>query len=84
MRKKKNETAKGMREGNGARGNSEDSHKEKESGEMDEFRVGNFRQKSISTEDGIYGTNGYFRWNSGCSVEQKTLGIPFRTLLRKK
>jgi hypothetical protein len=62
-------------------------------------------------EDGIDGTNGYFRRNSGCSVEQKTsefrsqsfrgrennsefrsvgqkkkltLGIPFRTLPRKR
>jgi hypothetical protein len=54
-------------------------------------RVGNFRQKNNSAEDGIGGTNGYFRRNSGCSAEQKTsefrsepfrgrkqLGIPFR------
>ncbi len=34
-------------------------------------RVGNFRQKNNSAEDGIDGTNGYFRRNSGCSVEQK-------------
>ncbi len=74
-------------------------------------RVGNFRQKNNSAEDGIDGTNGYFRRNSGCSAEQKTsefrsesfrgrenntefrsveqkmkqtLGIPFRTLPRKK
>jgi hypothetical protein len=58
--------------------------REKESGARDGFRVGNFRQKSKSAEDRIYGTNGYFRRNSGCSVEQKTLGIPFRTLLRKR
>jgi hypothetical protein len=47
-------------------------------------RVGNFRQKNNSAEDGIDGTNGYFRRNSGCSAEQKTLGIPFRTLPRKR
>jgi hypothetical protein len=47
-------------------------------------RVGNFRQKNYSTKDGIAGTNGYFRWNSGCSAEQKTLRIPFRTLPRKR
>jgi hypothetical protein len=49
-------------------------------------RVGNFRQKNNSEEDGIDGTNGYFRRNSGCSAEQKIsefcsepfLGIPFR------
>ncbi len=46
--------------------------------------VGNFRQKNNSAEDGIDGTNGYFRLNSGCSAEQKTLGIPFRTLPRKR
>jgi hypothetical protein len=33
--------------------------------------VGNFRQKNNSAEDGIDGTNGYFRRNSGCSAEQK-------------
>jgi hypothetical protein len=33
-------------------------------------RVGNFRQKNNSAEDGIDGTNGYFRRNSGCSAEQ--------------
>jgi hypothetical protein len=35
------------------------------------IRVGNFRQKNNSAEDGIDGTNGYFRRNSGCSAEQK-------------
>ncbi len=35
-------------------------------------RVGNFRQKNNSAKDGIDGTNGYFRRNSGCSAEQKT------------
>ncbi len=35
-------------------------------------RVGNFRQKNNSAEDGIDGTNGYFRRNSGYSAEQKT------------
>ncbi len=33
-------------------------------------RVGNFRQKNNSAEDGIDGTNGYFRRNSDCSAEQ--------------
>jgi hypothetical protein len=47
-------------------------------------RVGNFRQKNNSAEDGIDGTNAYFRWNSGYSAEQKPLGIPFRTLPRKR
>jgi hypothetical protein len=28
-------------------------------------------KKNNSAEDGIDGTNGYFRWNSGCSAEQK-------------
>jgi hypothetical protein len=36
-----------------------------------------FPKKSSSLEDGIDGTNGYFRWNSGCSAEQETLGFPF-------
>ncbi len=35
------------------------------------IRVGNFRQKNNSAEDGIDGTHGYFRRNSGCSAEQK-------------
>jgi hypothetical protein len=34
-------------------------------------RVGNFRQKNNSAEDGMDGTNGYFRRNSVCSAEQK-------------
>jgi hypothetical protein len=47
--------------------------------------VGNFRQKNYSAEDGIDGTIGLFRRNSGCSAEQKILGIPFRTIpLRRK
>jgi hypothetical protein len=46
--------------------------------------VGNFRQKINSAEDGIDGTNSYFRRNSGCSAEQKTLRILFRTLPRKR
>jgi hypothetical protein len=44
-------------------------------------RVGIFRQKNNSAEDGIDGTNGYFRRNSGCSAEQKTSEFrsePFR------
>jgi hypothetical protein len=48
------------------------------------IRVGNFRQKNYSAEDGVGGTIGLFRWNSGCSVERKTLGIPFRTIPRKR
>jgi hypothetical protein len=34
-------------------------------------RVGNFRHKNYSAEDGIDGITGYFRRNSGCSAEQK-------------
>jgi hypothetical protein len=44
-------------------------------------RVGNFRQKNNSAEDGRDGTNGYFRRNFGCSAEQKILEFrsePFR------
>jgi hypothetical protein len=37
-------------------------------------------KKINSAEDGIDGTIGLFRRNSGCSAEQKTLGIPFRTI----
>ncbi len=47
-------------------------------------RVGNFRQKNNSAEDGIDRTYGYFRRNSGCSAEQKTLGIPFWTIPGKR
>ncbi len=36
-----------------------------------EIRVGNFRQKIYSAEDGVDGTKGYFRRNSGYSAEQK-------------
>ena len=43
-----------------------------------------FRQKNKSGEDGIEGTNGYFRRNSCCSAEQKAFKIPFRTLPRKR
>jgi hypothetical protein len=43
-------------------------------------RVGSFRQKNYSAEDGIGRTIGLFRRNSGCSAERKTLGIPFRTI----
>jgi hypothetical protein len=35
------------------------------------IRVGNFRQKNNSAEDGMDGTKGYFRRNSGYSAEQK-------------
>jgi hypothetical protein len=41
-------------------------------------RVGNFRQKNYSAEDGIDGTKGYFRRNSGYSAEQKIRSEPFR------
>ncbi len=47
-------------------------------------KVGNFRQKNNSAEDGIDGTNYHFRRNSGCSAEQKPLRIPFQTLTRKR
>jgi hypothetical protein len=42
-------------------------------GSVGEPRVGNFRQKNNSVEDGIDGANGYFRvrLNYGCSAEQK-------------
>ncbi len=46
-------------------------------------RVGNFRKKNNSAEDGNRRKNGYLRRNSGCSAEQKALRIPFRTLPRK-
>ncbi len=39
-----------------------------------------FNKCPYSAEDGIGGTIGLFRRNSGCSVEQKTLGIPFWTV----
>jgi hypothetical protein len=41
-------------------------------------------KKNNSTEDGIDGTDGYFRRNSSSSAEQKILGIPFHTLLWKR
>ncbi len=43
-----------------------------------------FPIKNNSTEDGIEETNGLFRQDSGFSAEQKTLGIPFQTILRKR
>jgi hypothetical protein len=43
-----------------------------------------FLIKNCSTEDGIEETNGFFRQNSGFSAEQKTLGIPFQTILCKR
>jgi hypothetical protein len=42
-------------------------------------RVGLAISENYSAEDGIDGTIGLFRRNSGCSAEEKTLGIPFRT-----
>jgi hypothetical protein len=47
-------------------------------------RVGNFRPKNYSAEDGIDGTITLFRQNSGRSSEQKTLGIPFRTIPQRR
>jgi hypothetical protein len=47
-------------------------------------RVGNFQQKNYSSEAGIDGTIGLFRRNSGCSTEQKTLRIPFRTIQQRR
>jgi hypothetical protein len=41
-------------------------------------------KKNYSPEDGINGTIGLFRRVSGCSAEQKTLGIPFRTIPWKR
>ena len=46
-------------------------------------RVGNFRPKNFSSEVGIDGTIGLFRRNSGCSPEQKILGIPFCSMEQK-
>ncbi len=51
---------------------------------MNKTGLGISDKKNNSAEDGIDGTNGYLRQNSGCSAEQKALGIPFRTLQRKK
>ncbi len=47
-------------------------------------RVGNFRQKNYLVEDGKDGIIGLFRRNSGCSAEQKILGIPFRTVPQRR
>ena len=47
-------------------------------------RVGNFRHKNFSAEDRLNGTIGLFRRNSGCSAEQKTLGIPFRIVPQRR
>jgi hypothetical protein len=47
-------------------------------------RVGNFRQKNYSAEDEIDGTIGLFRRNSGCSAEQKTLGISIQTIPQRR
>ena len=47
-------------------------------------RVGNFRQKKNSAEDGISETNGLFWRNSGCSAEQKTLAIPRSEPFRRR
>ncbi len=39
----------------------------------EEIRVGNFRQKNYSAEDGMNGTIGSFRRNSDCSVPNHSL-----------
>jgi hypothetical protein len=49
-----------------------------------ENRVGNFRRKNYSAEDGIDGTIGLFRRNSGYSAEQKIIGIPVRTVPQRR
>jgi hypothetical protein len=49
-----------------------------------EGRVRNFGQKNNSVEDGIDGTYRYFRRNSGCSAEEKILGISLLTLPKKR
>ncbi len=46
-------------------------HRRSDIHHLSPVRVGNFRQKNNSAEDGIDGTNSYFRRNSGCSAEQK-------------
>jgi hypothetical protein len=51
---------------------------------MPACRDGKFRQKNYSAEDGIDGTISLFRRNSGCSAEQKILGIPFRTVPQRR
>jgi hypothetical protein len=66
----------------------------RETGNMGDYRnlslasrVGNFRQKNYSAEDGTNGTDGtigFFRQNSVCSAAQKTLGILFQTVLQRK
>jgi hypothetical protein len=49
------------------------------------YRLGfRFPSKNNSAEDGIDETNGLFRRNFGCSAVQKTPGIPFRTIPRKR
>jgi hypothetical protein len=48
------------------------------------LRVGNFRQKNYSAEDGMDGTLGLFRRNSGCSAEQKTFRILFQPISWKR
>ncbi len=47
-------------------------------------RVGSFWQKNYSSEDRKDGTIDLFQWNSSCSAEQKTLGIPFRTVPQRR
>ncbi len=41
-------------------------------------------KKNYSAEDGIDGTIGLFRRNSGCFAEQKTLGITFRIIPQRR
>ncbi len=48
------------------------------------FKGRNFRQKSNSEEDGIDGTNGFFPTEFRLYRRTENLGIPFRTLPRKR
>jgi hypothetical protein len=57
--------------GGGRRGKGDGTAVGGRSGRNGGIRVGNFRPKNNSAEDGIDGTNGYFRRNSGCSAEEK-------------
>jgi hypothetical protein len=41
-------------------------------------------KKNDSAEDEIDRATGLLRRNSGCSAEQKTIGIPFRTIPWKR
>jgi hypothetical protein len=43
-----------------------------------------YGSRDHSPSEGIDETKGYFRRNSDCSTDQKTLGIPFRTIPRRR